>query len=79
MTGGVENCVRRITHVLGQTSLRLSKLRVFRWGGHVARIGRTEACERFWLEYLKGKLCEDLDVSRSIILKPGVWKWSVRA
>jgi chorismate mutase len=31
VTGSAENCIRRIIHVLGQTSLKLSKLRIFRW------------------------------------------------
>jgi hypothetical protein len=53
MTEGVGNCIRRIIHVLGQASLMLSKLRVFGWEGHVARIGGTESCENVWLERLK--------------------------
>jgi len=60
VTGGAENCIRRIIHVLGQTSLNLSKLRIFRWERHVTHIGRTDACENIWLEYLKRKLFQEM-------------------
>ena len=59
--------------------VRVIKSRRMRWAGHVARMGRGEACTGFWW----GSLCErdrwrDPGVDGKIILRWIFGKWNVR-
>jgi hypothetical protein len=58
--------------------VRVIKSRRMRWTGHVARMGRGEACTGFWWENLRERgHCGDLDVDGRIILRWMFRKWDV--
>jgi len=51
---------------------------LIRWDGHVARMGRREACTGFWWgNFRERDRLGDPDVDGRIILRWIFWKWDV--
>jgi hypothetical protein len=58
--------------------MEVIKSRRIRWAGHVARMGRGEACSGFWWRNLREiDYCGDSDVDGRIILRHIFRKWDV--
>jgi hypothetical protein len=58
--------------------LRMIKSRRMRWARHVARMGRGEACTRFWWENLRERdHWGDPGIDGRIILRRIMRKWDV--
>jgi hypothetical protein len=60
------------------TIVRVIKSDRMRWAGHVARVGREEACTGFWWGNLRERdRCGDPSVNGRIILRWILRKWDV--